>query len=103
MPKGPYRRYYSRRDKMQTALAQAIRQARRDALLTQEQLAGRLGMQRSHLAQIETGKKEIPEWRWKAFVRELPALTVLDVQARWLGGTGRVITTADGFGTSARY
>ena len=87
--RGPYYPYYPydpcRRDKAENeaygTLAQTLREARRNANLTQQELADKIGVGRSRLAQWETAKRNIPWSDWTGLRNALPRLADLNVRS----------------------
>ncbi|MDA8034033.1 MAG: helix-turn-helix domain-containing protein [Actinomycetota bacterium] len=73
---GPYRIYSS------ASLGDAIRHYRTDAGLTQAQLAGATGLQRSYLSELERGKETEQLTRILRLLRHLGVRMTLD-KADW--------------------
>ena len=66
---------------MTPILAKAVGEARRLANLTQQELADKIGVGRSRLAQWETGKRNIPWSDWTGLRDALPGLADLNVRS----------------------
>ena len=91
----PYRRkIYLTDDTKYQGIARALREARKRAMLTQDELATKLGIGRVRLAQWETASRNIPITEIPKIQKLLPAARDWKIDARWSPHPGRGMRVA---------